>query len=136
MWVGVLVSACSGPIGTGDGIVEQSEVPVAGWTGTWEGFAHDVAGEATLLDGGVLELTDFTYDGGGVDARLFLVADGAAFDDSLQLTDSLVGMPFESETFRVDLPEEAMDGSWDTVVLWCVPFAAEFGHAVLRPPPG
>ncbi|MCB9664034.1 MAG: DM13 domain-containing protein [Alphaproteobacteria bacterium] len=128
------LAACSGPIGEGDGVVDEDEQPEPGWRGAFVGLAHEVAGTAELVDAQTLVLRDFVYDGGGVDAHLFLVADGAAFRPDLELTGNLVGTAFEGEDLTLDLPREAADGGWDTVVLWCIPFAAEFGHAVLRPP--
>lgn len=131
-----LLAACSGPIGGGDGVVTDDEAPEPGWRGTFEGLAHDVGGSAELVDEATLVLRDFTYDGGGVDTRLFLVVDGAAFSPELPLTDNLVGTPYSGEEVELALPAAATRGTWDTVVVWCLPFAAEFGHAVLSPPEG
>ncbi len=103
----VALGACSGPVGEGDGVVDADEVPGIGWTATFETLPHDVAGTAEIVDEETIELRDFTFDGGGVNARLFLVAAGARFSDDFELTDNLVGTVYDGDTFTVDIPDDA-----------------------------
>jgi len=124
---------CGGPVGTGDGVVDAGEVPQVGWEAVFETFSHDVAGRAVIVDEQTIELQDFTYDGGGVNARLFLLADGAAFDDELELSDNLVGMEFDGDTLELEIPEGAAFEDWNLITLWCVPFRVDFGSGVFRP---
>lgn len=128
-----LLPACaSGPLGDGDGVVNGDVGP--GWTATLVGTAHDVAGTATLTEDAVV-LTDFDYDGGGLNARVYLVVDGAPFDPALELTDNLVGTgPYAGDTLTLPLPSDATAGSFDAITLWCVPAAVSFGFGVFEPP--
>lgn len=71
------LGACAGPqVGEGDGAIGPEDQPEVGWVATLEGFAHDVAGTAEIVDERSIELRDFTYGGGGVNAQLFLAVDG------------------------------------------------------------
>jgi hypothetical protein len=132
----LLLVACGGgkSVGDGDGIVSDDEVPQIGWQAVLIGEHHDVAGTAVIVDEGTIELRGFVYDGGGVNARLFLLADGEAFHDTWELTDNLVGEPFDGELLTVDIPADAPFEEWNLITVWCVPFAASFGAGVFGPP--
>ena len=127
-----LLGACT--VGTGDGVVQDDEVPMAGWTAQIATLAHDTSGTAVLVDDTTLEVRDFTFDGGGIDARLFLVVDGAPFFRDFELTDNLVGTPFEGETLTLQVPEDATPGTWDAISLWCIPAGAAFGTCTFGAP--
>lgn len=130
-----LSTACTGLPGDGDGVVDDDEIPGPGWTAELVGTAHDVAGEAVLVDEGTIEVRDFDYDGGGLNARFYLVVDGAPFDASLELTDNLVGTgPYAGDTLTLTLPEAAAPGTWDSLTLWCVPARVSFGFGTFSPP--
>ncbi|MEM6925456.1 MAG: DM13 domain-containing protein [Myxococcota bacterium] len=128
------LAACGGPVGEGDGIVDVSEVPEVGWEAIFETRSHDVAGRAVIIDEQTIELQDFTYDGGGVNARLFLLPAGGAFTDDFELTDNLVGTPFDNENVLIDIPEDATFEEWNLITLWCVPFRVDFGSGTFAPP--
>ena len=135
-WALVILVACGGgPLGDGDGIVDDDEVPGVGWEAVLETFAHDVAGRAVIVDEQTIELQGFSYDGGGVNARFFLVPDGGRFTDDLELTDNLVGTAYDNETMTLEIPEEASFEDWNHITLWCVPFRANFGSGTFLPPP-
>lgn len=132
------LAACApanAPVGDGDGVVDTDELPGPGWTAEIVGTAHDVAGTAVIVDEDTLEIRDFTYDGGGINARVFLVVDGAPFSDTLELTDNLVGTgPYDGDVLTLDLPADAAPGTWDAITLWCVPARVSFGFGVFAPP--
>lgn len=129
-----LLVACGGPVGIGDGIVDDSEVPQVGWEAVFETRSHDVAGRAVIVDEETIELQDFTYDGGGVNARLFLLPAGGDFIDDFELTDNLVGTPFDEETLQIRIPGNATFDQWNLITLWCVPFRVDFGSGTFVPP--
>jgi len=127
------LTACGGGIvGDGNGIVD--EVPDVGWTAEIEGAFHDLAGFAEIIDGNTIDINDFSYDGGGLNARLFLVVDGAEFSEDYELTDNLVGSEFANETLAVHIPDQAEFENWDSIVMWCVPAGVSFGMGVFEPP--
>jgi hypothetical protein len=125
---------CGGKaVGSGDGIVTADEVPQVGWEAELIGSHHDVGGTAVIVDEATIEIRDFTYDGGGVNAHIFLLADGEEFHDSWELTDNLVGVAFDGETLELEIPEDAPFDAWNLITVWCVPFAASFGDGVFEP---
>jgi len=128
-------TADTGDTGTaGDSVVDEAEVPDVGWTAELENFSHGVGGTAVILDERTIELRDFTFDGGGVDARLFLVVDGADFNEDIELSDNLVGTAFTGETFTVTIPDGVSFEDWNLITLWCIPFSTAFGAGVFLPP--
>ena len=129
-----LVACGGGQVGGGDGIIDDDEVPGVGWVAELEGTAHDVAGRAVIVDENTIEIQDFVYDGGGVNARIFLLADGAEFDRDIELTDNLVGTSFDNETLTLTLPDDVAFEDFNLITLWCVPFAVSFGNGVFEPP--
>jgi hypothetical protein len=132
LWL--LLIGCSSPVGTGDGSVDESEVPGVGWTAVLQTHFHDTAGTAEIVDESTILLRDFVFDGEGIDARLFLLPDGAQFNDNYELTDNLVGDGFAGETLTLPIPDQAEMENWNLITLWCVPAGASFGDGVFVPP--
>lgn len=129
-----LLFACGGPVGEGDGIVDPDEEARIGWEAELIGSAHDVSGTAVLVAEDRLEIRDFYYDGGGLNARFFLVAAGARFNRDIELTGNLVGSPSDGETLVLDLPEGLEADAWNAITLWCIPAGVSFGEGVFGPP--
>ena len=131
--LGLALIGCGGPVGTGDGIVDADEVPGLGWTAEIVGTSHDFAGTAVVVDETTIEIRDMVFDGGGINARLFLLPDGAAFNREFELTENLVGTEFTGETLEVTYPEGSFE-EWNLITLWCLPAAVSFGEGVFLPP--
>ena len=135
MMFGALAACTSPMVGEGDGVVDDDEVPQIGWEAVLETRSHDVAGTAVLVDERTVEIRDFVYDGGGVNARFFLLADGEEFHRDYELTDNLEGEESNGETLVLELPDTAADGmDWNLLTLWCLPFEVSFGDGVFQPP--
>ena len=126
--------ACGGPVGDGDGVVDDTTSSRVGWTALVEGTAHDVGGVAVVVDEATIEVRDFTYDGGGINARFFLVVDGGSFSDQLELTGNLVGSPSDGDTLTLPIPSDATNELWDAITLWCLPAGVSFGFGAFAPP--
>ena len=126
---------CAGPVGTGDGVLADDEVPAVGWEALIVGEHHDVSGAAFIVDASTIEV-DLTYDGGGLNARLFLLIDGEDFHRDFELTDNLVGQALDQETLTLEIPAEAPFEAWNLITLWCIPAAVSFGAGVFEPPAG
>ena len=110
---------------------EPSEAVAIGSTASLIEHAHDVGGTATLVDAQTIEITGFSYDGEGIDARFFLVQDGAAFDTTNEISGNLVGTgPYRDDTLTLTIPTTVDPTSWDAITLWCIPFGASFGSGV------
>jgi hypothetical protein len=141
-----LLVACGEP-GAGDGAGddsasatptltgETSGTPQVGWLAELEEHFHGVGGTAEIVDESTLEIRDFRFDGKGIDARLFLVRAGEAFDDSVELSDSLIrDDPYDNETLTLEIPAGADWSSWNLLTLWCIPAAVSFGDGAFHPP--
>lgn len=128
------LSACGKAVGDGDGVVDADEVPEVGWIAELRTHHHDVAGTVEIIDEDTLEITGFTYDGGGINARFFLLADGESFHKDFELTDNLVGDEYANDTLTLDIPPGASFEDWNLITLWCVPAGASFGDGVFRAP--
>lgn len=135
MWMALGLVACGGgPVGEGDGVLDTDEVPGVGWEAELVGTAHDVAGTAVIVDERTIEVRDFVYDGGGINARVFLLVDGEDFHRDLELTENLVGEPSDGETLTLTLPEGAGFEDFNLITLWCIPAGVSFGSGVFAPP--
>lgn len=129
-----LVACGGGVVGDGDGVLDADEVPEVGWIAELEGSAHDVGGTAEILDDRTIELRDFTYDGGGLNARFFLLVDGEGFHRDLELTDNLVGEPSDGDTLTLEIPDGSSFEDFNLLTLWCIPAGVSFGAGVFQEP--
>ena len=130
----LLLAACSPAVGSGDGVTDDGEAPQVGWVADFTTHHHSVAGRVEILDESTLEVQDFTYDGEGINARLFVQVDGAPFSGDYELSDNLVGEAFDGETFELSIPDEAEMENWNLITLWCIPAGVSFGDGVFAPP--
>lgn len=117
----------------------QAEAPTCGkthakvgQTATFSNLQHKVGGKATIIDDCTLEIKNFTYDGQGIDVRIY-GAVGKTFDRGFPMTGDLVrSKPYQGETLKAKLPKGK---TWDDVThlsVWCVDFSVDFGNGVLR----
>lgn len=131
----VLLSACTTtPVGEGDGVMSSDEIPEVGWIAEFTTHFHDTAGTAEILDESTIEIRDFVFDGQGINAKLFLANDGAAFTEDYPLSDNLVGTPSDGDTLTLTIPDQAEFENWNLITLWCIPAGASFGDGVFLPP--
>jgi hypothetical protein len=125
---------CGKTVGDGDGVVDEDEVVQVGWIAELTGHHHDVEGTAELIDERTVEITGFDYDGGGINSRFFLLADGEPFHREFEISDNLVGGDYADDTLTLTLPDDIPDDAWNLITLWCVPAAVSFGDGVFRAP--
>lgn len=109
--------------------------PRVGWTAdlginTGEG---QVSGFVKMVDDCTLELYDFSYDGNGIDVRVYGARD-SSFRPAFTMGPNLVGRTFTRDTWRVALPSGKTldDLSW--VGIWCVAVGADFGSGPFLAP--
>jgi hypothetical protein len=126
-WLG-----CGKAVGEGDGVLDADEVPQVGWVAELTDYHHGVGGTAVIVDEQTLEVRDFTYDGGGINSRLYLLVDGEDFHNDWELTENLVGDEISGETLTLDIPADLAD--FNLITLWCVPAAVSFGDGVFHAP--
>ncbi|MES1186934.1 MAG: DM13 domain-containing protein, partial [Myxococcales bacterium] len=109
--------------------------PRVGWTAdlgvnTGEG---QVSGLITMVDDCTLELHDFSYDGNGIDVRVYGSKD-SSFRPAFTMGPNLVGRTFSKETWRVTLPADKTLADLDWVGIWCVAVGADFGSGPFKAP--
>lgn len=85
-----------------------------------------VSGFVTMVDDCTLELHDFSYDGNGIDVRVYGSKD-ESFRPAFTMGPNLVGRTFAKETWRVSLPADKTLDDLNWVGIWCVAVGADFG---------
>lgn len=125
---------CAKSVGDGDGVIDADEVPEVGWIAEIVGEHHDVGGVAEIIDERTIEITDWTYDGGGINSRFFLLVDGADFHRDFEISDNQVGEEADGATLTLTIPDDAPFDEWNLITLWCLPASVSFGAGVFRAP--
>ena len=92
-----------------------------------------VSGFVTMVDDCTLELHDFSYDGNGIDVRVYGAKD-PSFKPAFTMGPNIVGRTFNRETWRVTLPAGKTLGDLDWVGIWCVAVGADFGSGPFQAP--
>ena len=118
--------------GTSDGT--SSSHPLVGTVRQLSTLAHDVAGTVTILDDRTIQVTDFIFDGGGVNVFFYVGNDGR-FDSAAggrPLGPQLVGTRQTGGTITLTLPDDLTLDDFNGLSVWCVPFSASFGEVDFR----
>ena len=91
---------------------------------------HDVAGTATIVDNCTIEITDFVFDGAGIDVRAVL-SDGPEFSSFDIISEDLRDDgPYDETTLTLSLREGmTLDGIFH-LSIWCVPAGVSFGDGM------
>tara|TARA_B110000858_G_scaffold49124_1_gene56629 strand:+ start:746 stop:2002 length:1257 start_codon:yes stop_codon:yes gene_type:complete len=90
---------------------------------------HDVQGTATIIDDCTIEITDFGFDGGGINTQIY-VGTGGEFRETqggFSVSGNLVGTLFLANTIRVTLPVGKTMDDFNSISVWCVPVSVSFG---------
>lgn len=105
-----------------------------GQSGFFETFAHNVAGKATIIDDCTIEITQFSYDGGGPDVYFYgainhQYENEEAFPIGLQIN----GQTYDNASITLKLPVNKTLDDLSGLSVWCVDFAANFGQMEFTP---
>jgi len=92
----------------------------------------EVSGFVTMIDDCTLELTTFSYNGDGIEVRLF-GSKASNFRPGFTIGPDIVGMRFTRATWKVQLPAGKTLADLDWVSIWCVKARADFGSGPFRP---
>lgn len=88
---------------------------------------HGIGGTVTVLDDCRAEIRDFTYDGTGLDVRIY-GAKGSQFGRGFAISKDLVrSRPYKGETIALRLPEGRTWDDVDSFSVWCVDVGVDFG---------
>lgn len=106
--------------------------PLVGTTAEFSNLAHDISGTLTVVDDRTLRVDNFNYDGGGVVVFFYTGTDGNySGANARELGPQLNGRPYNNETITLTLPDDLTLDDFNSVSVWCVPFSASFGDALL-----
>lgn len=103
--------------------------PRVGQQAQFNEIFHDVAGTATIIDDCTIEITDFVFDGGGINVQFYL-GQGGDFRESrggFSASGNLVGISYSGNTLRITLPAGRSLDDFDSISVWCVPVGVSFG---------
>ena len=105
-----------------------------GWTAELDTFFHDVGGTAEIVDDCTVVISNFTYDGTGIDVRIYGGQDGD-YDAGYPMTDDLL-LPggYDGVTLVAKLPPGESVDQLDGVSVWCVDVGIDFGSGLFAPP--
>jgi len=105
-----------------------------GYSGFFETFAHNVAGKATIIDDCTIEISQFTYDGGGPVVYFYGAKDhDYASSDAFLLGPKLNGQTYNNAKFIIKLPQGKTLDDLSGLSVWCIDFNADFGHMEFTP---
>ena len=105
--------------------------PLVGTTAAFTNFTHNIGGTLTLLDDRTIQVTNFTYDGGGPSVFFYIGTDGAYSpnDGGRAIGPMLNGRVYDNETITVTLPDDVTLNDFNGISVWCDLFFVNFGDA-------
>lgn len=106
-----------------------STSPKIGQTASFSNLFHDVGGTATIIDDCTIDLTNFNFDGGGIDVRIYVGNDGRFFEreGGFAISGDLVGIAYSNNTLRLTLPPDRSLDDFNSISVWCVAVGVSFG---------
>jgi Electron transfer DM13 len=131
------LAACGGG-GSADPVAQPAAQPVAataacGKTGAKIGQvanlstrSHNVKGQAKVIDDCTLEISNFSYDGGGLSKVFVYGGKGGNYAAGFAIGPNLKGTVFNNQTLRVTLQAGDLD-KLDGISIWCTDAIANFG---------
>lgn len=100
-----------------------------GQTAQFSTLFHDVTGTATIIDDCTIDLTGFSFDGGGIDVRIYVGNNGQFRENAggFAISEDLVGIAYSGNTLRLTLPAGRSLDDFDSISVWCVAVGVSFG---------
>ena len=105
--------------------------PKIGQTAELSTVAHNVMGTATIVDDCTIRLDNFSFDGGGIDIRVY-GGNGEFFNTGFSMSENLFDMVFNNDTLTVTLPDGKTLDDLDRISIWCLPVRFSFGDGIFR----
>jgi mono/diheme cytochrome c family protein len=105
--------------------------PHVGWTATFIGKYHGVAGQAIIINDCTIRIDNFEFDGDGLDVRIYGASDGL-YQNGFPMTENLYNFPtgYTGETIYALLPTGKTLDDLDGISVWSVYFGLNYGDAV------
>lgn len=108
--------------------------PSIGYTASLQAFFHNVGGTAEIVDDCTIVISDFTYDGTGIDVRIYGGL-GGAYESGFAMTDDLLKPGgYNGTTLVATVPDGFTLDDLDGISVWCVDVGVDFGSGVFSPP--
>ena len=105
-----------------------------GHSGFFNTFAHNVSGKATIIDDCTIEITQFSYDGGGPDVYFYGAKNHQyANEEAFPIGQQINGKTFDNASIMIKLPQNKSLDDLSGLSVWCVDFAANFGQMEFTP---
>lgn len=118
-----------GDMGNNSGTSCTKTNPKIGYTGSFSTFAHNVSGDATIIDDCTIIIENFTYDGGGPDVYVYAGTNHNYENISaFPISGMLNGREYDGETLVLKLPTGKTLFNLTGLSVWCVDFNANFGQ--------
>jgi len=112
----------------------STEHAKVGYSGYFNTFAHNVSGKATIVDDCTIEISEFSYDGGGPDVFFYAAKDHAyANENAFPLGQRLNGQTYDNASITIKLPINKTMDDLTGLSVWCIDFAANFGQMEFTP---
>lgn len=108
-----------------------SSDPRVGRALTFRTVAHRVAGTATIIDNCTIRLDGFTYDGGGINVRVY-GGRGGNYGSGIPLSRNMVGQSFSNGQATIRLPAGVDLEQFDGLSIWCVAVGFSFGDGLFE----
>ena len=105
-----------------------------GWVASLATFAHNVSGQATIVDDCTIRIDNFNYDGGGLPEVYAVAGLDGDFARGFFVSDNLFGTPHTDETLTLTLPQSRTLDELNGISVWCVEVQANFGSGMFAPP--
>lgn len=119
-------------LGGGDRFCESTHSKV-GQSTELSTFAHDVSGTATIVNDCTIRVQNFTYDGGGIDVRVYAGV-GGNYDPPVgfAISPNIKGQAFNGQTVTVQLPVGTTLDNLDGIAVWCTDVGVSFGDGIFE----
>jgi cytochrome c553 len=128
-----VVSSSSSSSSTGSTSGCSSTHPKIGQSAQLSTKAHGVSGTATIIDDCTVRITNFNFDGQGVNVRIYSGINGNYGNGFAFSGNNLVrSNRYVNETLEVTVPEGFSLDSFNGVSVWCVPFTVSFGDGIFN----
>jgi Electron transfer DM13 len=92
---------------------------------------HGVSGTATVIDDCTIQLSNFNYDGGGLQDVYVWGAKGGNYNGGFRIGSNLFGTPRSNATLTVTLQAGDID-KLDGISIWCEGARVSFGDGLFN----
>lgn len=105
-----------------------------GHSGFFNTFAHNVSGMATIIDDCTIEISQFSYDGGGPDVYFYGAKEHQySSAQAFPLGQQINGQIYSNDSIIIKLPQNKSLDDLTGLSVWCVDFSANFGQMEFTP---